>query len=59
MFCMPQWSRFWGVSWLRTFSELFLKGVPAGLAKCSFHVLSMQTGLLSFVHFYTLCWGPA
>lgn len=56
---MPQWSRFWGVSWLRTFSELFLKGVPAGLAKCSFHVLSMQTGLLSFVHFYTLCWGPA
>lgn len=57
--CVPQWSLFWGVLWLRTFSELFPEGMSAGLAKCSFHVLGMQTGWLSSVHLYTLCWSPA
>ena len=50
---------FWGVLWLGTFSELFPGGgMSAGLAKCSFRVPGMQTGLLSLVHLYMLCWGP-
>lgn len=54
---MPQWSVFGSVLWLRIFSELFLKGVPTGLASCNLHVPSLQRGLLSSVCFYTLILG--
>lgn len=47
---MPQRSLLWAVSWLMTFSELFLKGLPAGLATCSSHVLSMFTLCVGVQH---------